>query len=101
MGVFILLFSSPSLPPLPTPAFSSQPSSAPHLLPLSVIHLQVLEVVRNNYDTLTLKLQDGLDYFEKYSERPKESGFFAQLVSCMHVVGWAGSRVGDGVGWAG
>ena len=78
LGVFMLLFSSPSLPPLP------------HTLPLLPTLLQVLEVVRNNYDTLTLKLQDGLDYFEKYSERPKESGFFAQLVSCMPIVGWAG-----------
>jgi hypothetical protein len=41
---------------------------------------QVLEVIRTNYDTLTLKLQDNLDYFEKYSERPNESGFFAQLL---------------------
>lgn len=41
---------------------------------------QVLEVVRNNYDTLTLKLQDNLDHYEKYSERPKESTFFTQLV---------------------
>ena len=42
--------------------------------------LKVLEVVRNNYDTLTLKLQDNLDHYEKYSERPKESTFFTQLV---------------------
>ncbi|XP_065919439.1 armadillo-like helical domain-containing protein 3 [Dysidea avara] len=45
---------------------------------------QVLEVVRNNYDTLTLKLQDNLDHYEKYSERPKESSFFIQLVR--HIV---------------
>ena len=42
---------------------------------------QVLEVVRENYDTLTLKLQDNLDYFEKYSERPKEVNYFSNLVS--------------------
>ena len=42
--------------------------------------LKVLEVVRNNYDTLTLKLQDNLDHYEKYSERPRESTFFTQLV---------------------
>ncbi|KAF6739042.1 UPF0668 protein C10orf76-like [Oryzias melastigma] len=41
---------------------------------------QVLEVVRSNYDTLTLKLQDGLDQFERYSEQPKEAGFFKELV---------------------
>ncbi|KAJ3614215.1 hypothetical protein NHX12_017790 [Muraenolepis orangiensis] len=41
---------------------------------------QVLEVVRTNYDTLTLKLQDGLDQFERYSEQPKEAAFFKELV---------------------
>ncbi|EDO48716.1 predicted protein [Nematostella vectensis] len=41
---------------------------------------QVLEVIRGNYDTLTLKLQDNLDHYEKYSEKPKESSFFTQLV---------------------
>uniref|UniRef100_A0A8C2J264 Armadillo like helical domain containing 3 n=1 Tax=Cyprinus carpio TaxID=7962 RepID=A0A8C2J264_CYPCA len=40
----------------------------------------VLEVVRSNYDTLTLKLQDGLDQFERYSEQPREAGFFKELV---------------------
>ncbi|RXM34589.1 UPF0668 protein C10orf76 [Acipenser ruthenus] len=41
---------------------------------------QVLEVVRSNYDTLTLKLQDGLDQYERYSEQPKEAAFFKELV---------------------
>lgn len=41
---------------------------------------QVLEVIRENYDTLTLKLQDNLDNYEKYVEKPKESSFFTQLV---------------------
>lgn len=40
----------------------------------------MLEVVRSNYDTLTLKLQDGLDQFERYSEQPKEVAFFKELV---------------------
>uniref|UniRef100_A0A8C9TLS8 Armadillo like helical domain containing 3 n=1 Tax=Scleropages formosus TaxID=113540 RepID=A0A8C9TLS8_SCLFO len=40
---------------------------------------QVLEVVRSNYDTLTLKLQDGLDQYERYSEQPKEVTFFKDL----------------------
>ena len=44
---------------------------------------QVLEVVRSNYDTLTLKLQDGLDQFERYSEQPKEAAFFKELVSLL------------------
>ena len=44
-------------------------------------HVQVLEVVRSNYDSLTLKLQDNLDHFDKYAEKLKESTFFTQLVS--------------------
>ena len=42
--------------------------------------MQVLEVVRTNYDTLTLKLQDSLDHFDKYAERQREGTFFTQLV---------------------
>lgn len=41
---------------------------------------QVLEVVRGNYDTLTLKLQDNLDHYVKYSEKPHETAFFTQLM---------------------
>ncbi|RDD43523.1 UPF0668 protein C10orf76-like protein [Trichoplax sp. H2] len=41
---------------------------------------QVLSVVRNNYDSLTLKLQDSLDQFERYAEKPKHTSFFTQLV---------------------
>ncbi|KAJ8025947.1 Armadillo-like helical domain-containing protein 3 [Holothuria leucospilota] len=41
---------------------------------------QVLEVVRQNYDTLTLKLQDSLDQYERYAEKPRESAFFTELV---------------------
>ncbi|KAF8785102.1 Armadillo-like helical domain-containing [Argiope bruennichi] len=41
---------------------------------------QVLDVVRNNYDTLTLKLYDNLDQYEKYTEKPIESAFFTPLV---------------------
>lgn len=37
--------------------------------------------MRTNYDTLTLKLLDGLDQFDKYTEKPNETAFFAQLVS--------------------
>ena len=43
--------------------------------------LQVLEVVRSNYDTLTLKLQESLDQYPRYEEKPKETAFFTQLVS--------------------
>ncbi|KAG1659843.1 Armadillo-like helical domain-containing protein 3 [Nymphon striatum] len=41
---------------------------------------QVLEVVQSNYDTLTLKLHDNLDQYERYSEKPKEVQFFTQLI---------------------
>ena len=37
--------------------------------------------MRANYDTLTLKLQDGLDQYERYSEQHKEAAFFKELVS--------------------
>lgn len=46
-----------------------------------VFLLQVHDVIRGNYDTLTLKLQENLDNYEKYVEKPKESSFFTQLVS--------------------
>lgn len=40
---------------------------------------QVLDVVRQNYD-LTLKLQDSLDHYERYNERPKHVQFFTNMV---------------------
>lgn len=40
---------------------------------------QILEVVRKNYD-LTLKLQDSLDHYERYSENPKHSAFFTAMI---------------------
>uniref|UniRef100_A0A182PW80 DUF1741 domain-containing protein n=1 Tax=Anopheles epiroticus TaxID=199890 RepID=A0A182PW80_9DIPT len=40
---------------------------------------QILEQIQKNYD-LTLKLQDSLDQYERYSERPKHVLFFANLV---------------------
>lgn len=40
---------------------------------------QILDVVRKNYD-LTLKLQDSLDQFERYSEKPKHASFFTSMV---------------------
>uniref|UniRef100_A0A6I8QCE4 Armadillo like helical domain containing 3 n=1 Tax=Xenopus tropicalis TaxID=8364 RepID=A0A6I8QCE4_XENTR len=46
---------------------------------------QVLEVVRSNYDTLTLKLQDGLDQYERYSEQHKEAAFFKELARSISV----------------
>ena len=41
---------------------------------------KVLSVVRSNYDTLTLKLIESLESYQKYSEAPKETAFFTQLV---------------------
>ncbi|XP_042904338.1 armadillo-like helical domain-containing protein 3 isoform X2 [Parasteatoda tepidariorum] len=41
---------------------------------------QVLDVVRSNYDTLTLKLYDNLDQYERYTEKPIETAFFTPLV---------------------
>ncbi|XP_015791968.1 UPF0668 protein C10orf76 homolog [Tetranychus urticae] len=42
---------------------------------------QVLEVVRNNYDSLTLILQDGLDQYENYaSDKVCEITFFSQMI---------------------
>ncbi|XP_069467720.1 armadillo-like helical domain-containing protein 3 isoform X2 [Ambystoma mexicanum] len=46
---------------------------------------QVLEVVRSNYDTLTLKLQDGLDQYERYAEQHKEAAFFKELVRSISI----------------
>ncbi len=42
---------------------------------------QVLDIVRNNYDSLILKLEDNLDQYERYAERPHETLFFAAIVS--------------------
>lgn len=41
---------------------------------------QILEIVRQNYDSLTLKLQDFLDQYERYSEKPKHTTFFTNMV---------------------
>ena len=39
-----------------------------------------MEIVRSNYDSLTLKLQDGLDHVERYTEFPREQQFYTNLV---------------------
>lgn len=41
---------------------------------------QIMSIIVQNYDSLTLKLQDNLDQFERYSENPKHSEFFSNLV---------------------
>lgn len=47
----------------------------------SLTEEQVLEVVKTNYDTLTLKVHDNLDQFERYSEKPMYTNFFLLMVS--------------------
>jgi hypothetical protein len=39
--------------------------------------------VRANYDSLTLKLQDSLDLFEIYAEKPTFTSFFTNLIRSM------------------
>ncbi|KAJ8670612.1 hypothetical protein QAD02_001871 [Eretmocerus hayati] len=41
---------------------------------------QIMDIIVQNYDSLTLKLQDNLDQFERYSENPRHSEFFCNLV---------------------
>ena len=52
-----------------------------NILLVVFFHMKVLELVRSNYDTLTLKLQDNLDHFEKYGEKLNEASFFTKLVN--------------------
>lgn len=46
----------------------------------SLTEEQVLEVVKANYDTLTLKMHESLDQYERYSESPKHTSFFLKMV---------------------
>ena len=49
---------------------------------VSLSEEQVLEVVRNNYDSLTLKIQDNIDQFEPYDPvKAVEFDFFAKLLA--------------------
>ncbi|XP_066255047.1 armadillo-like helical domain-containing protein 3 [Euwallacea similis] len=41
---------------------------------------QILDIVKKNYDSLTLKLQDLLDHYETYTEKPYYTGFFTGMV---------------------
>jgi hypothetical protein len=47
----------------------------------SLTEQQVLEIVRNNYETLTLKLEDDLDQYERYTENPNEMSYFTNIVN--------------------
>ena len=46
----------------------------------SLTEEEVLDVIRGNYETLTLKLMEGLDMYGRYCEQPTEATFFTQLV---------------------
>ena len=50
---------------------------------LYVLQAQILDVVRANYDSLTLKLQDSLDLIESYAENPTFTSFFTNLIRSM------------------
>ena len=41
---------------------------------------QILAIIIQNYDSLTLKLQDNLDQYERYSEKPNHVAFFEEMV---------------------
>ncbi|XP_018578571.1 UPF0668 protein C10orf76 homolog [Anoplophora glabripennis] len=41
---------------------------------------QILDIVKKNYDSLTLKLQDFLDHYERYTEKPHYTPFFSNMV---------------------
>ncbi|CAB0038225.1 unnamed protein product [Trichogramma brassicae] len=41
---------------------------------------QIMEIIIQNYDSLTLKLQDNLDQFDRYSENPSHLDFFDKMV---------------------
>nr|CAD7574035.1 unnamed protein product [Timema californicum] len=44
------------------------------------VQISILDVVRKNYDSLTLKLQDSLDQYERYAEKPRHAAFFTAMV---------------------
>ena len=54
-------------------------SAANHVT--SLTEQQVLDIVRANYESLTLKLEDDLDQFERYLEQPTETTYFTSLVN--------------------
>lgn len=46
----------------------------------SLTNDEVLEVVKVNYDSLTLKMQDFLDQYDRYSEKPKDLSAFMNVL---------------------
>ena len=48
-----------------------------------ILYSQIVEVVRLNYESLTLKILDNLDQYDRYTEVPKFSSFFTSIVRVM------------------
>jgi len=61
----------------------------------SLTEEQVLDVVRGNYDSLTLKLQESLDQYERYSEAPRHSEFFTAVVRSVIADTWSSLNFDD------
>ena len=74
----MLIFSKRSIINHFTPKIDAW-STANHVA--SLTELQVLEIVRSNYESLTLKLEEDLDQYERYSEENSEINYFLNLVN--------------------
>lgn len=60
---------------------SSSPISPDSVfLVLAFLTLKVRKLIREKYETLRLKYQENLDYFEPYSESLKDSNYFRHLM---------------------
>ncbi|GAM23000.1 hypothetical protein SAMD00019534_061750, partial [Acytostelium subglobosum LB1] len=47
---------------------------------VSLVSEQVIKLIKENYDTLKLKLQENLDQYERFVESSKEASFYRNLV---------------------
>ncbi|XP_040574114.1 armadillo-like helical domain-containing protein 3 [Lepeophtheirus salmonis] len=54
---------------------------------------ETLEVVKSNYESLTLKLQEGLDQYEPYCEAPHHTDFFKSLMHSLIQDTWTNKIV--------
>jgi hypothetical protein len=50
---------------------------------LAMSQEQVSNIIKSNYESLRLKFQGNLDYYEPYVENPKEISFFRQFIRIM------------------
>lgn len=60
--------------------FYVQFSSISYLQSITNSTFQILEVVRSHYDSLTLKLHESLDAYERYTERAPVAAFLSTIV---------------------